>query len=113
MTLAVIEPGPGMPIRAACCTVMTNSPRRHPWSCPGTAHCWHERLEDPGSVHTTVLLEIATEWSMPLHEPMDLSSQLGKSGTLQGSCELWGFKFEEGLDRYAHVLNQQKLLVVG
>jgi hypothetical protein len=26
---------------------------------------------------------------------------------------LWGFKSEEGLDHYAHVLNQHKLLVVG
>jgi hypothetical protein len=27
--------------------------------------------------------------------------------------QLWGFKSEEGLDHYAHALNQHKLLVVG
>jgi hypothetical protein len=57
-TVAVIEAAPGMPIRAACCTVMTRSPRRHPWCCPGTALYWHERLEDRGSIHAVVLLEI-------------------------------------------------------
>jgi hypothetical protein len=29
------------------------------------------------------------------------------------ASQLWGFKSVEGLDHYAHVLNQRKLLVVG
>jgi hypothetical protein len=37
-----------------------------------------------------------------------MAGRVGCRGT-----QLWGFKSVEGLDHYAHALNQHKLLVVG
>ena len=68
----------------------------------------HTTPDDPGSRHK------------PCHEARLLpaltrpiiTSELRRSGEAHAS-QLWGFKSEEGLDHYAHVLNQHKLLVVG
>ena len=46
---------------------------------------------------------------VPDGENLD-ASELGGTTKVH---ELWGFKSVEGLDHYAHVLNQHKLLIVG
>jgi hypothetical protein len=40
-------------------------------------------------------------------------SELPQRAEAHASQLLWGFKSEEGLDHYAHVLNQHTLLVLG